>query len=183
MLERVNRNKKTILILVLVLCALAFVTYERLSPKGFFAGLQNDLKTIEPNSASAYTDLGGNPIDLKDFKGKPLIINAWASWIPFSQTELPLLGKIAEKYKDKVTLLAINRMESVGVIQSYLSIYPIPQTVRVVVDPADTFYKAVDGYAMPETVFYNSNGVLVAHKRGVLTEEELEGYIQSIIDN
>lgn len=160
-------------ILLVCIALLAFLTYQRLSPSGFLADLQNDLQTIDPLPGQGYTDLAGNPVDLRAYKGGVIIINSWASWMPFSQTELPLLNQIKERYGDAVTLLAINRMEDTALIQAYLTTLPGMSSTIFLADPADTFYRAVGGYAMPETVVYAVDGTIVFHARGVLVESEL----------
>lgn len=181
MVTEFRKHKKTLIVLFGVIVILGFVTYSFISPYGLFSGLQNDLKEIEPSIEFSYTDLNGNKINLSEFKGKPLIINSWATWMPFSQTELPLLVKIHEQYQNEVTILAINRKEQVGTVRAFLSTFSIPESIVFLLDPSDNFYKTVDGYAMPESLFYNADGVLVGHTRGVLTEEELQGYIATML--
>jgi thiol-disulfide isomerase/thioredoxin len=179
MWELAKKYKKYLLLLFVAVGVLAFLAYSFISPYGLFSGLSNDLKLIEPSEEFAYTDLDGNAVRLASFKGKPLIINSWATWIPFSQTELPLLKKIQSEQGDAVTILYINRMENAGTVRSFLGTFGVDDASKILLDPTDNFYKAIGGYAMPETVFYDSTGVLVSHVRGVLTEEELRLYIDA----
>ncbi len=180
MLVLLQTHKKIILILTVCIAGLAFLTYSFVSPNGIFSGLQNDLKNIEKEGAAAYTDLDGNPVSLSIFKGQSLIINAWASWIPFSQEELRLLAKVKKDKGDSITIIAINRMEDITTIKSYLEFIGKPEGIVFLSDPTDNFYKVVGGYAMPETMFYTRDGVVVTHKRGVLKEDELLDYVQGI---
>jgi len=166
--------------LIVVVGVLATLTYSFVSPRGMFSGLHNDLKTIE-SAASPYVDLDGNTIDLETFKGKPLIVNSWASWIPFSQTELPMLIEVASQHRDALHVLAINRKEDLGVMRSFLDTFGISRSIIFLHDPSDAFYAAIGGYAMPETVFYDADGVMVQHKRGVLTREELDAFTNEIL--
>lgn len=180
--ELVKKNWKMLALIVGILVVLGYITYSFTATTGRFSDLQNDLKSIKPSEETAYRDLNGNIVDIRDFRGTPLIVNSWASWSPFSQTELPLLAKMTERYGDRIVILAMNRMESVGVIQGYLSAFGLQDsTVRMLVDPSDTFYKAVGGYAMPETVFYDTEGVMIEHFRGLLTEDVLSSRIESMI--
>jgi len=174
-------QRVTILVLVLILGVLSFITYSFVAPQGLFSGLSNDLRVIEKDSGVIYTDLEGNPVSLIDFKGEPLIINAWASWIPFSQNELKLLEKVKQTQGDRITVLAINRMEDVHTVKAYLEYIGKPEGIVFLTDATDNFYKAILGYAMPETVFYSRDGVLMNHKRGVLCETGLNDSLQMII--
>jgi thiol-disulfide isomerase/thioredoxin len=137
------------------------------------------LKGVESEEGVTYTDLDGNPVSLVAYKGKPLIINSWASWIPFSKDELKLLSLLQES-DDAVTVIAINRMENVATIKAYLDFIGKPEGIVFLSDATDTFYKAIQGYAMPETVFYDRDGLIVRHVRGVLTESELNTVVESM---
>ncbi len=182
MWSQIQQYKKTIVTILIVLAVAGFLTYSYTSKTGIFSDLQNDLKLVDTDVPFSYTDLDGNSIDLEQFKGKPLIINAWATWIPFSQTELVLMNEIQKKYGDTITVIAMNRMENIEVIKSYLSVFQIPRDILFIADTTDHFYKVVGGYAMPETLFYTSDGVLTMHTRGVLTEAELATYTEAIIE-
>jgi len=174
-------HKKVVIALILIIIVAGFVTYSIVSPQGMFSGLSKDLEIITPSSEFSYTDLDGTVVDLSAFKGKPLIINSWATWIPFSQKELQLFNTVKEKYGDALTILAINRMENNAVIKSYLDTYTIARTILFLTDPSDHFYKAVGGYAMPETVFYDRDGIIRTHIRGVLTESELTALVNTLL--
>jgi len=167
--------------LVVFLLVLAFFVYQRLSPQGIFADLQNDLRAIDPTLDASYTDLEGNVIDLRTYKGRPIIINAWATWMPFSHTELPLIDAVASRYGEDIVVIAMNRMEDRAFIQAFLTTLPSMSHTVFLTDPADTFYRAVDGYAMPETVFYRRDGTMVEHIRGVMSETDLVAGIEEIL--
>lgn len=157
-----------------VLVILGGLLFTFLSPLSPYSGLHNDLKTVEPPVEQSYTDLDGNPVQFSDFAGRPLIINSWATWMPFSKDELLALIALKESKGDALTILAINRMEDKAVIRAYLATFGIDASkIIFLVDPADTFYKGVGGYAMPETVFYAKDGVITMHIRGVLAPEVL----------
>lgn len=161
-----------------VLCGVVLLSgallFTFLSPLSPYSGLHNDLKTVEPPAEQSYTDLDGNPIKFSDFAGEPLVINSWATWMPFSKDELLALIALKESKGDALTILAINRMEDKAVIRAYLATFGIDASkIIFLVDPADTFYKGVGGYAMPETVFYAKDGVITTHTRGVITPDVL----------
>lgn len=165
---------------VVLLCGgLLFMFLSPLSP---FSGLHNDLRTVEPSQEQSYTDLDGNPVEFSDFAGTPLVINSWATWMPFSKDELFSLIAQKESKGDALTILAINRMEDKAVIRAYLATYGIDASkIIFLVDPDDTFYKGVGGYAMPETVMYAYDGTITQHTRGVISREELSAGIEGIV--
>ncbi len=57
--------------------------------KGFFAP-EFSLKTAE-----------GKPIALSDYRGRPVLINMWATWCPPCQAEMPTIEKLYQVYQDR----------------------------------------------------------------------------------
>ena len=170
----------TISVLVILLCVAAFVTYELTSPSGYYARQHADIKKIEPKGVKPYTDLSGKVVSLKEFEGKPLIINAWASWSPYSKNDFELLGVLKKEFGDKVNIVAVDRMETKETAEAYLSTIGRVDGITYIVDQDDHFFQIVEGYAMPETLFYDAVGNIVFHKRGSLEEGELKTYTDAI---
>jgi thiol-disulfide isomerase/thioredoxin len=54
-------------------------------------------------------DPAGNKLDLQSLKGKPLLINLWATWCAPCVAELPALDKLAATLNGKVRVLAVNQ--------------------------------------------------------------------------
>ncbi len=122
-----------------------------------------------------YTDLNGNPVSLDAYLGKYLVVTSWASWSPFSTSDLQNLNEIAQDYSsDEIVFLAINRKETKEQAARFMATLPDLNKLVFVLDPRDNFYKAVGGYAMPEVVIYNQNAEVINHYRGVVEKEELK---------
>ncbi len=131
-----------------------------------------------------YTDLVGNPVSLDKYLGKVLVVQTWASWSPFTQTDMEVLDELAKPYSpEKVVFLAINRKETKEQAMRYLSTVPNIVNVVIILDPRDRFYSAVGGYAMPETVIYNQKGEIVRHLRGQASAEEISTTLNEITIN
>ncbi|MDO8359166.1 MAG: TlpA disulfide reductase family protein [Devosia sp.] len=60
-------------------------------------------------SAMAFTDAAGKPVTLKDFAGKTLLVNFWASWCIPCRAEMPGLDTLAAaQNSDSFMVLPIN---------------------------------------------------------------------------
>ena len=66
-----------------------------------------------------FEDYEGNIVSLADFKGKPLVVNAWAAWCPFCVNELPDFATLQKEFKDDIVVIAVDRNESHEQTKSY----------------------------------------------------------------
>lgn len=128
-----------------------------------------------------YTDLNGNEVFLDQYLGKILVVATWASWSPFSQTDLQTLSDLSSEYSsEEVIFLAINRKETKEQAARYLASIPEVSGVVLVLDPTDRYYGAVGGYAMPEAIIYNQRGEIISHLRGVAPKNDIKTTIETI---
>lgn len=141
------------------------------------------LESKTPLEQSPYTDLAGNPVSLASYRGKVLVVNSWASWCPFCGTELQKLNTVAMEFSsEEVVFLAINRMETVERAERYMRQQPGTfDNLVLVLDHGDVFYRRVGGFSMPETLFYDSEGELVAHERGQLSESRIKELVSQAL--
>jgi len=122
-----------------------------------------------------FTNLEGVPISFTEYEGKVRVVNMWASWTPFSVEELKNLELLATEYATKnVVVLGINRKEPKEQAVRFLSELPALSHIVFVIDLTDAFYKSIGGYAMPETIFYDTHGNITFHQQGEMTLEEMK---------
>lgn len=177
-------EKRNFLLLLALLCILivagtiTYVIYK--TPND--ASNSNASQDLLVSKTAVYTDLEGNPFTFELYEGKVRVVNAWASWSPFSYAELKDLETLAREYEDKeVVFIAINRKESKEQAKSYLSTIQEFKKMIFAIDVTDAFYTSIKGYAMPETVFYDARGNVVFHKRGNMTLEEMREHIEAVL--
>ncbi len=128
-------------------------------------------------------DYNGKTVSLADFSGKPLVINSWAAWCPFCKQELSDFTIMQKEFGDKVTIIAIDRSESLGTVKKYTDQQGISDDLIFLLDPSDSFYQSIGGFSMPETIFIDKNGNIIDHKRGPMDIKEMRQKIQKIISN
>lgn len=65
--------------------------------------------------------LEGKKVSLKDYKGKVVFLNFWATWCPPCKVEMPDMDSLYKKYKDKgLVMLAVNMQESAGTVKKFM---------------------------------------------------------------
>lgn len=126
-------------------------------------------------------DYDGNQVQLSDFKGKPVVINFWATWCFYCKEEMPDFNEAFKKYPD-VEFLMINAtdgfQETVDSAKKYIEAENFDFNVYF-----DTESEAVDAYyvnSFPTTFFIDENGNLVTYANGMLDYESLEKGIELI---
>ncbi|MEX0649780.1 MAG: TlpA disulfide reductase family protein [Candidatus Andersenbacteria bacterium] len=139
----------------------------------------------EPSSAQlpsvSLTDYEGNEVNVADFFGKPIVVNSWAVWCPFCVKELPDFVTVQKEFENQVTFIAIDRAEPRDVAKEFTDGLGITDDLVFLLDPRDSFYQAIGGFSMPETLFVNTDGEVVFHKRGPMPLEEIRQRTQALL--
>lgn len=179
-------DRKKVLAIILLLLAILLVGVVIYIVKNHLNGIAKDeaSRTLftKNDEKNVYTDMEGKEAQIDEYKGKIIVVNVWASWSPFAEIELPILDKLGGEFKDKnVQILAVNRKENPNQAQRFLNTQPSFNNVRNIIDTNDRFYNEVEGYAMPETIIYNAEGVVTSHIHGVINEDELRSILNDLI--
>lgn len=125
-------------------------------------------------------DFSGNIVRLRDFD-TPVVINAWAVWCPFCGKELADFATVQTELGDQVTFIAIDRAESREAAQEFTDSIGVTDKLLFLLDPSDSFYRAMGGFSMPETLFVKADGSIHFHKRGPMTMEEIRQRTQELV--
>lgn len=172
----------TLIVLVLLLVVAAVVTYYYRQQASLEARDAAKEALFSPEATAAFTDLEGREVDLAGAEDAIVIATSWASWCPQCALELELLSEVvAERNDDRVEVLALNRMEPKHQAQRFMATLPALPNITFVLDNQDHFFDSVEGYAMPETIFYNQAGEIVLHKRGNLTKDEAVAALEAAL--
>ena len=115
---------------------------------------------------------------LSDLRGKPVVLNFWASWCPACISEMPAFGEVHRRFGDQVEFIGVNMQE----VDLDAALDLVDQTgveYRLVHDVSGSLYNAFGGIAMPTTVFISADGSVELTHAGAMFEEELTETIQS----
>ena len=132
------------------------------------------LAVLGPHAGSAPT------IHLASLKGKPIMLNFWASWCNPCQHEAPLLQRTWQRVQSQgIIFLGIDFQDAQSDGLNFLRTYGV--TYPNVVDPdgSVTINYGVSG--VPETFFLDRHGIVVQKVIGELTEQTLQSNLQAIL--
>lgn len=129
----------------------------------------------------AAQDLDGHTIRLSDYRGKPVMVNFWATWCPPCRMELPDFQQAYTAHQDDgLVILAVNQDEPDDVVRSYFY-EENGFTFTPVLDTGSQISRAYGVYSFPTTVFVNPDGVVTAVHQGLLFPELLDVYLAQTI--
>ena len=186
------KNKKifflTVLLLILIVTG-ASVGYKNLSEEYSVPG-ETVLDTADERDevkAPDFTvqDEKMNRVKLADFKGKPIIINFWATWCGPCKMEMPYFEEAYNQYKDKINFMMVNltdgQRDTIDSVRNFIenNKYTFPVYY-------DTEYSAANAYRtyqIPVTVFIGSDGMIKNMHTGSLRESMLKAYIEELIND
>lgn len=120
-------------------------------------------------------------LSLAELKGKPVVLNFWATWCAPCKEELPLLeqtwAQLQAQGKD-VVFLGIDFQEAASDAAAFLQPYGITYPILLDVDGAVTIKFGIT--ALPQTVFINRAGGVASRIPGELTSQTLSNSLRLI---
>ncbi|MGE6332670.1 redoxin family protein [Stenotrophomonas sp. NPDC077659] len=117
-------------------------------------------------------DMQGRPLDLEQFRGRPLVLNLWASWCGPCRREMPVLAK-AQQAHPEVRFVFLNQGEHLDEVQQFLRAERL-ELQGVLLDEPGAASTALGVRAYPSTLFFNAQGRLQDLHLGELTQAGLE---------
>jgi cytochrome c biogenesis protein CcmG/thiol:disulfide interchange protein DsbE len=163
-------NRTVLIVGIVIVAAIVFV---------LFAGLGKDPAHIDsplvgrPAPPFALKAVGtGETIDLETLRGKPVVINFWATWCGPCYEEHPTLVANARNLQPEVQFIGVVFNDTDDKIMRFLaergSAYP------TLLDANGKTAIAYGVGGVPETFFLNPKGTIVAKFEGPLTTEALQ---------
>lgn len=113
----------------------------------------------------ATPDLEGQPWDLAALRGRPVLVNFWATWCAPCVQELPALQALAEQVPELV-VLAVNVRERAPRVRRWLAAAGLELTVLP--DPFGHITRAWEVSVFPTTVLIDATGQPVRLVHGAL---------------
>ncbi len=159
---------------VLVLLGFGLTRKEAPGPAGV------GTRVNRPAPDFALTLFSGEQIALSGLRGKPVVINFWASWCPPCREEAPTLEKVWRAYKDKgVAFIGVDIQDRTSDALAYIKEFDITYP-----NGPDIRSKIAADYGItgvPETFFVNRQGVIVSRWIGAISEKMLVAGIEEIM--
>lgn len=139
----------------------------------------------QKNTAPDFTvvDYNGKQTKLSDKKGKPVVVNFWASWCGPCKSEFPAFEDAYNKYGNDVEFMMINLtdgyQETISSAKSFID--EQNYTFPVYYDTTMSASNAYGVFSIPKTLFIDKNGNIVQNRTGTISQDTLEQNIESLL--
>lgn len=102
--------------------------------------------------------LSGENFALSELRGKPVVLNFWATWCGPCRNELPALQKASERYADEVAIIGVDQAEPAETVQQYVD--ELGLTFMIPLDHNHDAANAYEVTLMPTTYFIDAEGII-----------------------
>jgi len=125
-------------------------------------------------------NLAGEPVSLSDYRGRPVLLNFWASWCEPCKVEFPLFQAARQQHADAgLEILGIVHHDSAEAAAAFVekegSEWP------ALMDADDAVWTAYAGLGLPTTFFIDREGIVRAISFGPPLSGTLDDQLAKIL--
>jgi thiol-disulfide isomerase/thioredoxin len=122
-----------------------------------------------------YQTLDGTTASLVALRGKPVVVNFFASWCTPCRLEMPAFERVHAKLGDRVHFVGLNLQEGANNAKDVVADTKVTYTIGL--DRDGSVYRGYNGFTMPTTVFLDAKGAVVKVHAGSLDAAGLTNLI------
>jgi cytochrome c biogenesis protein CcmG/thiol:disulfide interchange protein DsbE len=125
-------------------------------------------------------DFSGGAVDFASLRGKPVVLNFWASWCQPCVAEHPLLVEAAGRYREQVAFIGVVPSEdTAAAVERFTARFGRWGPVYHDVDGRVSIAYGV--FKLPETYFVSSDGRIVSKVSGPLDPQSLLANLEAVL--
>ena len=127
-------------------------------------------------------DLKGAAHKLEEYRGKPLVLNFWATWCVPCAAEMPLLNEMQTRYKGRVLFIAasVDDDEMKPAVESFVRKHKDEALTVMMGATLENLHDFGLDQVMPGTVFIDADGNIVDRLSGALKRTTLEARLKKL---
>lgn len=112
----------------------------------------------EPMPAVPFTSPDGAPATLTAHRGKPLLVNLWATWCAPCLAEMPTLDALAGREKDRLHLMVVSQdLAGKRAVDPYFAEKKFAN-LQPFLDKQNVLMEATKTDTLPVTILYGADG-------------------------
>ena len=141
-------------------------------------GVDSALVAGQPAPDFVTQTIDGTPVALRNYRGRPVVLNFWATWCAPCRQELPILQAAYEAYQEKgLVVLAVSQDtdEHHDLVRAYVTTQGL--TFPALHDPQGSVAAQYNVILLPSTIFINPAGVITSTHFGPMTRMQIEKHL------
>ena len=137
--------------------------------------------TNYPAPQLALTDLQGEPVSIKNYRGQVILINNWATWCPPCKIEMPELQAYYTAHAaEGFVVVAIESGEPADQVASFVQEYGM--SFPVWLDPRGTALEVFQNWNLPSSYVIDRDGMIRLSWTGGINQPTLEQYVTPLLE-
>ncbi|ASS76264.1 hypothetical protein CIG75_15815 [Tumebacillus algifaecis] len=125
----------------------------------------------------------GQTVKLSDLKGKPVVLNFWASWCGPCRDEMPDLETVHKQYGDRVQFYGINLTSQDNLDKAKAFMKEMGVSFPSLMDADEKTAKAYRTFSIPMTYGIDQNGIVSEIHKGQINKVVMDGMLQRLVAN
>jgi thiol-disulfide isomerase/thioredoxin len=122
------------------------------------AGMLDRSQAGSAAPATAFEDADGAPATLADFRGKPVLLNLWATWCAPCVAEMPTLDRLAAREAGRMHVLTISQdLDGRSKVEAFFAKQGY-RNLETWLDPQMALMTDLKADTLPTTILYDSQG-------------------------
>lgn len=121
----------------------------------------------------------GEEITLADYRGRPVVLNFWATWCPPCRAEVPHFQDASVKYNGQAAILGIDQGEPLQVVADFASTFSL--SYPLLLDQDNVVNRQYGVAALPTTIFVDADGLIREVYTGIVNRAVLEDRIERLL--
>lgn len=115
----------------------------------------------------------------REYLGQPLVVNLWATWCPPCVREMPLLEDAQQKWPD-VAFVTVNQGDDKEMVLQFIAEQGLNLS-DMLMDYNSTLSNEINSFALPTTLFFNRDGMLIDSHVGEFSAARLQQAVDKIL--
>lgn len=132
---------------------------------------------IDSQSLACLTD--GPAVDLSQLRGKPVLVNLWASWCGPCRDEMPILQAAHDRYGERIQFVGVATRDASSPAANFLRAMGV--TYPQLADPDAKLLAQLGIPGLPVTLILGSDGSVVDKQIGAFDEDQLKDALEKVL--
>ncbi len=121
------------------------------------------------------TDLAGESFTLRDYEGRPLVVNFWASWCVPCREEIPAFQEYHDATQEDGAVIILvtdpDNGQTLDDIRAFVEEFDL--NLRVGIDQNARLHYALNVLGLPSTYFVDADGIMQGRRTGIVSYDDL----------